>query len=55
MDEERKLEEEILASYERGEWQSVPNVEQEIDRITSCARASLRRDKNHHAATGKSQ
>ena len=33
MDKESKLEEEILASFERGEWQSVPNLNAEIARF----------------------
>jgi len=35
MDKERKLEEEILASFERDEWQSVPNLKKEIARYAS--------------------
>lgn len=30
MDKESKLEEEILASFERDEWRSVPNLKEEI-------------------------
>lgn len=45
MDEERKLEEEILASFERGEWQSVPNLKAEMARLASMASASLAKDK----------
>ncbi|MCK9189124.1 hypothetical protein [Acidithiobacillus sp.] len=45
MDKESKLEEEILASFERGEWQSVPNRKAEIARFTSIASASLVKDK----------
>ncbi|MDQ3564856.1 MAG: hypothetical protein M3436_12165 [Pseudomonadota bacterium] len=45
MDKERKLEEEILASFERGEWQSAPNLKKEIARYASYAEASLAKDK----------
>ena len=45
MDKERKLEEEILASFERDEWQSVPNLKKEIARYASYAEASLAKDK----------
>jgi predicted DNA binding CopG/RHH family protein len=45
MDKESKLEEEILASFERGEWQSVPNLKAEIARFASIASASLVKDK----------
>ena len=45
MDEEGKLEEEILASFERGEWQSVPNSPSEITRLAAMASASLVKDK----------
>ena len=41
MDKETKLEEKILASFERGEWQSVPQLKSEITRYTSIASASL--------------
>ena len=41
MDKKTKLEEEILASFERGEWQSVPRLKSEITRYTSIASASL--------------
>jgi len=45
MDHESKLEEEILASFERDEWRSVPNLQQEIERYAAYAEASLTRDK----------
>ena len=45
MDKESQLEEEILASFERGEWQSVPNLKAEITRFASIASASLVKDK----------
>ncbi len=44
MDKETKLEEKILASFERGEWQSVPQLKSEITRYTSIASASLAKD-----------
>ncbi|MFA7240204.1 MAG: hypothetical protein WC091_08835 [Sulfuricellaceae bacterium] len=45
MDKESQLEEEILASFERGEWRSVPNLKAEIARFASIASASLVKDK----------
>ena len=45
MNKERKLEEEILASFEKGEWQSVPNIKKEIARYASIASTSLVKDK----------
>ena len=45
MDKERKLEEEILASFERGEWQPVPKNKNEIARFSAMASASLTKDK----------
>ena len=45
MDDENKLEEEILASFEREEWRSVPNLSQEIERYAAYAEASLTKDK----------
>ena len=45
MDKERKLEEEILASFERGEWQPVPKNKSEIARFAAMASASLAKDK----------
>jgi predicted DNA binding CopG/RHH family protein len=45
MDKETKLEEEILASFERGEWQSVPRLKSEKARYASIASASLAKDK----------
>ncbi len=45
MNEETKLEEEILASFERGEWQCVPNLKAEMARFSSMASASLIKDK----------
>ena len=45
MDKESKLEEEILASFERGEWQSVPRLKSEKARYASVASASLAKDK----------
>ena len=45
MSKESKLEEEILASFERGEWQPVPKVKSEIARFAKSASASLVKDK----------
>lgn len=45
MNKERKLEEEILASFERGEWQPVPKTKSEIARFSAMASASLAKDK----------
>ena len=38
-------EEELLESYERDEWQSVPNLESESDRYRGYASATFRKDK----------
>lgn len=43
--EKSKLEEEILASFERDEWQSVPNAKKEIARYTGYARTALAKDR----------
>ena len=45
MDKESKLEEEILASFERGEWQPTPKNKNEIARFSAMAAASLAKDK----------
>jgi predicted DNA binding CopG/RHH family protein len=45
MDKESKLEEEILASFERGEWQPVPKNKSDIARYAAMASASLAKDK----------
>ena len=45
MDKESKLEEEILASFERGEWQPVLKNKSEIARFAAMASASLAKDK----------
>ena len=45
MDKERKLEEEILASFERGEWQPFSKGKSEIARFAAMASASLAKDK----------
>jgi predicted DNA binding CopG/RHH family protein len=42
---ERKSEEDTLASFERGEWQSVPDLKDEIARYASSAAATLIKDK----------
>jgi predicted DNA binding CopG/RHH family protein len=45
MDEKRRLEEEILASFDRGEWRQVKNVRSEIDRHAGYAKDALTKDK----------
>lgn len=42
---EKKYEEDILTSFERGEWQSVPDLKDEIARYASSAAATLIKDK----------
>lgn len=44
MDKETKLETEILASFERGEWQPSPKGKSEIARFAAMASASLAKD-----------
>jgi predicted DNA binding CopG/RHH family protein len=43
--EEKNYEEDILNSYEKGEWQSVPNLKDEIERYASSASATLAKAK----------
>jgi predicted DNA binding CopG/RHH family protein len=43
--EDKKYEDDILSTFERGEWQSVPNLKDEIDRYASSAAATLTKDK----------
>ena len=45
MNSERLLEEEILASFERGEWKPVRNQKGEIARFRAAAEATLLKDK----------
>ncbi len=45
MDKESKLEEEILASFERGEWQPSRKAKSEIARYAAMASAALVKDK----------
>jgi len=45
MDKESKIEEEILASFERGEWQPSAKGKSEIARFAAIASASLAKDK----------
>jgi predicted DNA binding CopG/RHH family protein len=40
-----KEERELLDSYERGEWKSVKNLEQEIEKHRKYARQTLKKDK----------
>lgn len=42
---DNKYDEDILSSFERGEWQSVPHLKDEIDRYASSAAATLSKDK----------
>ena len=42
---EAKYEEDILTSFEKGEWQSVPNLKAEIARYAASATATLAKDK----------
>lgn len=42
---ELKSEEDILTSFEKGEWQSVPNLKDEIARYAATAAAALTKDK----------
>jgi hypothetical protein len=42
MEEERELEEDILTSFERGEWRRVADVAAEINRHAACAKEALR-------------
>lgn len=43
--EDKKYEEDILGSFEKGEWLSVPNLKDEIERYASNAAATLSKDK----------
>ena len=38
-------EQELLESLERGEWKSVPNVKQEIERLRQIAEATFKKDR----------
>jgi predicted DNA binding CopG/RHH family protein len=42
---EAQFEEDILTSFENGEWQSVPNLKNEIARYAASAAATLTKDK----------
>jgi predicted DNA binding CopG/RHH family protein len=42
---EEKYETDILTSFEKGEWQSVPNIKDEIARYAASAAATLTKDK----------
>jgi predicted DNA binding CopG/RHH family protein len=42
---EKKYEEDILASFDQGEWQSVPDLKDEIARYASSASTTLIKDK----------
>ena len=41
MNDERQLEQEILSSFERGEWKPVRNQKREIERFRKAAEATL--------------
>ena len=43
--EDKKYEDDILESFESGEWKSVPNLEDEIARYASSAAETLTKDK----------
>lgn len=43
--EDKKYEEDILASFESGEWRSVPDLDEEVSRYASSAAATLTKDK----------
>lgn len=43
--EEKKYEDDILESYENGEWESVASLDDEIARYASSATATLTKDK----------
>ena len=45
MDQEKLLEAEILASFERDEWQTVPDPSGEVARFSAMASAALLKDK----------
>ena len=45
MNSERLLEQEILASFERGEWKPVRNQKREIARLRASAEATLLKNK----------
>jgi predicted DNA binding CopG/RHH family protein len=43
--EDKNYEEDILDSFEKGEWQSVPHLKDEIERYVASAAATLSKDK----------
>ena len=45
MNDEKLLEQEILASFERGEWKPVRNQKREIARLRTAAEATLLKNK----------
>lgn len=45
MNDDGKLDEEILASFERDEWRAVADADEEIGRYAGYARATLAKDK----------
>jgi len=40
-----KKEKDILDSFERGEWKSVPGLKKEINKFSAYAKATLKKDK----------
>jgi predicted DNA binding CopG/RHH family protein len=45
MDQEKQLEAEILAAFERDEWQAVPDISNEMIRFSAMASSSLLKNK----------
>ena len=45
MNDEKRLEEEILASFDRGEWKPVRNQKREMGRLRASAEATLLKNK----------
>ena len=43
--EEKQYEDDVLSSFENGEWQSVPDLDEEIARYATSASATLAKDK----------
>ena len=43
-----KEEKKIVESFEKGEWKSVSNVEEEINSFVKVAKESLRKDKEYY-------
>lgn len=43
--EDKRYEEDLLGSFEKGEWRSVPDLKDEIERYASSAASALSKDK----------